>query len=77
MLKDGKRICDVCVDKIPKGTKYCVSMLPSEAAAILFGIADKELMGTWTQYPDGRVRLDICVTCYLSMGTVPAAEEIS
>ena len=68
MLKHGMRCCDVCGEEIPQDQKYCVHKIPAEAAALLLDTTDPALVPTWTQGSDGMVSLDICTTCYLSMG---------
>ena len=68
MLKHRMRYCHVCGEEIPKGDKYSVRTMQPEGAAMLLDTDDPELVPTWTQNPDGTVRLDICTTCYLSMG---------
>jgi hypothetical protein len=67
VLKDGKRYCDVCASDIQRGEKYSVRTMPAEGAAVLLDADDPDLVPTWTQNPDGTVRLDVCMTCYLSM----------
>ena len=69
MLKDGKRFCDVCEEKIPEGTVYRRSHLPAHAPALL--TSDPELTPTWTINPNGTLSLDACTDCVLSMGNVP------
>lgn len=71
MLKGRIRICEVCGDEIPKGTKYRVSNMRPEGAAMLLELSDTDLIPTWTQNPDGKVRLDICLDCSISMGHPP------
>jgi hypothetical protein len=34
MVKDGQRTCDVCDEKIPKGSKYQRNRMPAAAAEI-------------------------------------------
>lgn len=68
MVKDGERYCDVCASGIPRGEKYSARTMSAEGAALLLDVDDPDLIPTWTQNADGTVRLDICMTCYLSMG---------
>ncbi|MBI4606331.1 MAG: hypothetical protein HY721_30570 [Planctomycetes bacterium] len=68
MVKEGERYCDVCASEIPRGEKYSVRTMPAAGAALLLDVDDPDLIPTWTQNPDGTVRLDICTTCYLYMG---------
>lgn len=77
MFKDNLRFCDVCADEIPKGTKYCVTTLSPEAAAAFLDVTDPDLVPTWMQNQDGTLRLDICGTCYLSMGSAKDLDEIN
>lgn len=69
MVKDNKRICDICNVEIPKGTTYQARTLAPEQAAMFFAIEvhDPDMLPNWTQNPDGTVQMDICMDCYLSM----------
>jgi len=75
MLRENVRICDVCGSKIPKGETYRSVTITAESAAIFFKTSDKNLVPTWTQNPNGTVRLDICLDCHLSMGGKIRSEE--
>ncbi|MFQ6003634.1 MAG: hypothetical protein ACE5KJ_07805 [Candidatus Zixiibacteriota bacterium] len=77
MLKENTRICDLCGEEIPKGTVYHVENLSPEATAVFLEVGDVDLVPTWTQNPDGTVRLDICLDCYLSMGHPPDMKEMN
>jgi len=72
MIDGGTLKCDICNSVIPKGTKYRVSKITPDKAALLMGIPDPEMMPNWTQEPDGRVRIDICLECHISMGGIPS-----
>lgn len=67
MLKDGIRYCDVCDNIINKTEKYRVVTMSPKSAEIFFETARPELIPNWTITDGGDVRLDICLTCYLSM----------
>ena len=69
MLKERKRMCDVCGEHIPQGTHYRKSTMPAEAAALLSAPGDPDLIPTWTVNDDGSVTMDICLECTISMGT--------
>jgi len=75
MLKRNTRICDVCGNEIPKGTTYRVATITPEVAALFLNENDIDLVPTWTQNPDGTVRLDICLDCHLSMGEALETKE--
>ncbi len=76
MLKENRRVCDVCGDDIPKGTKYRVARLRPEDASALLDVSDIGLIPSWTQEPDGIVRLDICLDCHMSMGRSFESKEV-
>jgi len=77
MVKDESRYCDVCAAEIPKGEKYSVRTIPAAAAALLLETDDPDLVPTWTHTSEGQVRLDICITCYLTMGNDPSAANLT
>lgn len=66
MIKNNDRICDICAQVIPKGEKYCINYFSPDIASVFF--SDPELMPTMTQMDDGKIRLDICLCCKISMG---------
>lgn len=70
------RKCDICGSVIPKGNTYRVSTITPDNAPLLLDISDPHMMPTWTQEPDGRVRIDICIQCHISMGKIPATEAV-
>jgi len=72
MLKERKRICDVCGEEIPKGTKFRKSTMPAEAAALLVAPDDPDLIPTWTVNADGTITMDVCLECTVSMGPARA-----
>ena len=76
MIDGDTRKCDICDSIIQKGTTYRVSRITPDRAAFLLDIPDPEMMPTWTQEPDGKVRIDICLECHISMGGIPLAEAI-
>lgn len=75
MLTSGVRSCDVCDDEIGRGATYYRANLRPEAAAML--IEAGEFSPTFSQNPDGTVRLDICLDCYGNMGHVEGAKTIN
>ena len=77
MLKENVRICDICSGEIPKGETYRAATIVPKVATIFFSTKGKDLMPTWTQNPNGTVRLDICLDCHLSMGEKIKSEEKS
>ena len=68
MIRERNRICDVCGDGIPKGTKYSKSTMPAEAAALLAAGNGPGTTPTWTVNADGTITMDICQECEISMG---------
>jgi hypothetical protein len=77
MLENGQRFCDVCNEKIPKGSTYQRSSMPVRATDLLTAGHDPDLVPTWTTNPDGTISMDICVICVLSMGVSPAKNEVN
>jgi hypothetical protein len=73
MLERGVRWCDICRAEIPAGAVYRKAKLPQETALALVDPDDPGLAVTWTCGQDGRIELDICCTCTLSMGALGAA----
>jgi len=76
MLSEGKRVCDICGEEIPKGTKFRQNHLPPEAAAMLSDPDDPELRATFTVNPDGTLTLDRCLDCFMDMDWPPGENEI-
>jgi len=76
MIDGYMRKCDICGSVIPKGTTYRVSRITPDKAALLLDISDPYIMLTWIQEPDGRVRIDICLECHISMYKIPAMEAV-
>jgi len=72
MLKEHKRICDVCGEEITSGTKYRKSTMPADAATLLATADDPDLIPTWTINADGTITMDICLECEISTGTAEA-----
>jgi len=70
MVRDGTRICDVCGETIPRGTKYAVHVLPQADAKLLISVNDDdpETASTFTLDSRGNARLDICLDCKANMG---------
>lgn len=70
MIRDGVRVCDVCEGEIPKGETYRITRLLPEQAQLFLDtqIQDVDMLPTWTQEENGKVRLDICLECHISMG---------
>ena len=63
MRSEAERCCDVCGGEIHRGAAFhAVSLTPYEAAALL-DVDDPGRVPTWTQLPNGIVRLDICRVC--------------
>ena len=48
LKENGQRFCDVCNEEIPKGAKYQRSQMPAQAADLLSGSRDPDLIPTWT-----------------------------
>jgi hypothetical protein len=67
MIIGNTRKCDICGEEIPAGTTYRVNKMSPETAALMLDITDPDCMPTWTQEPDGTVRMDICLDCDLGM----------
>ncbi len=76
MIDGDTRKCDICNSVISKGTTYKVSRITPDKATLLLDIPDPEMMPTWTQEPDGKVRIDICLECHISMGGIPSDEAV-
>jgi len=68
MVKEGKRICDVCGDHIPKATKYRNTTMHAEAARLLSALDNPGLVPSWTVNDNGTVTMDICLECTVSIG---------
>jgi len=79
MLKDRQRFCDVCKDEIPKGAKYRRAHVAPDQAPLFDAMAssDPDMKFTCTENEDGSRTMDICLVCTLSMGHIPAKEEIN
>ena len=76
MIDRETRKCDICGSFIPKGTTYRVARIAPDKVALLLDIPDSEMMPVWTQEPDGRVRIDICLECHISMGGISSDEAV-
>ena len=68
MIRDDIRICDICGEEIPKGEVFKRRTMPAEKAAVFLDLNDPELIPSMTQKKSGEVEIDICQTCFLSMG---------
>jgi hypothetical protein len=77
MIKGGSRICDICGDVIPDDEKFLTSFVPPEEASIFIETEDLELTPTWTPMDDGKIKLEICLDCDLTMGSMEAATSSS
>ena len=67
MIRDGRRICDICGDLIPDDEKFLTSFIPPEEASIFIETKDLELTPTWTPMDDGKIKLEICLDCDMTM----------
>jgi len=76
MIDGDIRKCDICGSVIPKGTTYRVARIAPDKVALLLNIPDPEMSPTWTQEPGGRVRIDICLECHISMGGISSDEAV-
>lgn len=74
LRSEAERFCDMCGGEIHRGAAFhAVSLAPHEAAALL-DVDDPWRVPTWTQLPNGIVRLDICGVCR-SWGEDPAGMQ--
>ena len=55
----GLRICDCCIDLIPKGTPFRSGSAPQQI--LLAG--DPHTRLSFELHPDGTGRVDVCLTC--------------
>ena len=62
MLKNGIRTCDVCEDVIEKGEKYVTKIIEKENVELVLSVVQ-----TGTIDDSGTLRIDVCITCHLSM----------
>ena len=67
MISNGRRICDICGDVIPDDEKFLASFVPPEEASIFIETKELELTPTWTAMEDGKIMLEICLDCELTM----------
>jgi len=77
MIDGATRKCDICDSIILKGTTYRISRITPDKVALLLDIPNPEMMPTWSQESDGRVRIDICLECHISMGEIPTIEAVN
>ena len=75
MRQSGSRVCDVCGQAIPPRETYQTVTIPAGAAASLLEVREPDLVPTWTELPNGKVRLDICSTCTVSMGPLSSDSD--
>ena len=73
MLNGNERQCDVCGSEIAKGEKYRLSVVSKKNAGVFRSImqseSDPDLIPTSTEDAKGNIRLDICLDCYMHMGS--------
>ena len=67
MIRNGRRICDICGDVIPDDEKFLTSFVPPEEASLFIETEELELTPTWTAMDDGKIMLEICLDCDLTM----------
>ena len=67
MIKDGFRICDLCGNIIPKGTKYQMTIVSIEQARMYVNLRHIRKVLSWTELEDGKIQLDICQHCYVEI----------
>jgi len=65
-MKDS-RICSVCDHTIARHRPYRTALLSIDAAAELMDVDDVRLLPVFTQLADGRVEIDICLSCAWEM----------
>ena len=70
MISNGRRICDICGDVIPADEKFLTSFVPPAEASIFIETKELELTPTWTRMDDGKIMLEICLDCDLTMGSM-------
>lgn len=62
MLNGDTQYCDTCAEPIPRGSTYRSGCTTPEAVARWFD-DDPRLAPSFTQEPDGTVRIDVCGHC--------------
>lgn len=79
MLKENSRLCDVCGEVIPKGTKYAVNIVPKGKAELFRSLndSDPEMSATTTVDARGNIRLDICLECRINMNIKGGTEQVN
>ena len=60
MLNGDQRHCDVCAEPIPHGVPYRCGYTTPDAVEQWFA-DDPRFLPTFTQEPDGTVRIDVCL----------------
>ena len=73
MISDDRRICDICGDVIPDDEKFLTNFIPPEEAFIFIATKEFELTPTWTAMDGGKIKLEICLDCDMTMGSMEAA----
>jgi hypothetical protein len=63
IFSDGDRVCDLCGAEIAQGEAFHAVSITLDEAADLLDVDDPGLVPTWTQLPNGIVRLDLCRVC--------------
>ncbi len=62
MLRGDQRLCDICDEVIPRGTAHRCGYTTPDTVKSWF-VDAPELIPSFTEEPDGTVRLDVCVEC--------------
>ena len=63
IFSDGDHVCDLCGAEIAQGEAFHAVSITLDEAADLLDVDDPGLVPTWTQLPNGIVRLDLCRVC--------------
>ncbi len=78
MLNESGRLCDTCGDRISKGDKYSVTLIPRDKRHLFSFLNGRnaEIAPTFAIEANGDVRLDICLDCTTAMD-IPGGETIN
>ena len=76
MIEGENGKCDICGSVIPKGTFYRCAKISPDKATLMLDVSGPDIMPTWTQEPDGTVRIDICLECHISMNVIPTTQSV-
>lgn len=73
MIRNEERICDACMETIPRGTAYRAGWTIPQAIA-KWQRANTARAPTFTPEPDGTIRLEVCERC---MAELPGLAEVT